>query len=204
MERGPKIFLIVAAIILVPIGLIAAFSGGGGEPQRPPGSSGDGPQQESKPEQPKGGGAPPNADAKVERIEEPKGGGAPPKPEPKPARDLYHRAHVAQVTKLPAYEVVEVSVNETEFGKRLDMVVVTPYTTDKEALGAVMVDITLDQLDTDTDLLEVAFFDSEAAVAADEIFAYGTLAETAAGKAMITGEQELSKVGKYPVLRITV
>ena len=198
METGPKVFAVFALIVAILAAMVSFATVDTGEQGTSPEPNKPKAQRVEEPKPPKGGGAPPPVDAKRGTGENKPA----PEPEPKPNRDLYHRAHLKAATELPAYEVVSRSVNDTEFGKRVDAVVITEPTTDKEALGTIMVDMTLDDLSID--LLEVAFFESEIAVEQDTIFAYGTLAETAQGKAMITGEQVLSEVGKYPVLRITV
>ena len=124
-----------------------------------------------------------------------KQGATPHKQEPKPQRGLYDRAVLA---KAPAYEV---AYSDKVSAGRTDVFIITARTEDKAALGSILI---CEQEESGTDLVSGYYFESRGAVNRNEIFAYGHLAATAKGKSYITGEQELSKVGEFPVLTIEV
>jgi hypothetical protein len=112
-------------------------------------------------------------------------------------KDLYHRAAVARV---PDYTIAHEDTNNGD-GKRVDIFVITSRTDDKAALGSILEDV---QLKTDADLVVAYFFDSKTAYQHEELFADGQLAAKATGESFREGEPNLSKISKFPMLKVTL
>jgi hypothetical protein len=104
---------------------------------------------------------------------------------------LYDKAAGAEP---PAYRVVYATRSRSS---RVDAWIVTAKTSDKAKLGAILIH---EQEHTGADLYVAGFAPNKAALDSGGVFAYGQLAATAKGKAYMTGQQDLSKVGKVPYM----
>jgi len=124
-----------------------------------------------------------------------------PKPEDKPEQKPQERSLYEQavIEPLAPYKV-DYTASDTV--GRLDVFVVTERTTNKPRLGRILIDLQ-ENSEHEPDLVTAAYCTKPGEQSCtDTLFATGEYAATAQGKSFMTGEQVLSKVGKWPSIKV--
>ncbi|MDQ3864134.1 MAG: hypothetical protein M3317_11665 [Actinomycetota bacterium] len=121
----------------------------------------------------------------------------PSKPEEKAQQTSLYRQAVTE--PLAPYKVDYISEDTAQ---RFDAYVVAESTTNKPKLGRILIDLQ-ENSGEDPDLVTAVFCTKPGKQrCTDTQFAYGEYAATAQGKSFMTGEQVLSKVGKWPFIKV--